>query len=66
MKFYLTFGQGHPLRNGWVEVEANSFYEAHEKAFKFFGKFWSMLYLEKEFEKHQNYFPDGKVGRTLK
>ncbi len=67
MKFYLTFGQGHPLSNGWVEIEAESYNEAHSLAFEFFGKFWSMLYLEEEFEKEQQYyFPDGKFGYTLR
>lgn len=64
MKFYLTFGQQSPFRNGWVEIEVESLEVARNLAFDVFGKHWSMLYKEEEFEKE--YFPSGKLGETLK
>ena len=64
MKFYLTFGQDHPLRNGWVEIEAPTYGEVRELVHGVFGTHWSMLYKEGEFEKE--YFPLGKIGETLK
>jgi hypothetical protein len=64
MKFYLTFGQQFPSKNGWVEIESESYEAARNLAFDIFGKHWSMLYEEEEFEKE--YFPSGKIGETLK
>ena len=67
MKFYLTFGQQSPFRNGWVEVEAESWEVAHGLALDVFGRHWSMLYREEGFnEKVKVYFPAGKLGETLK
>lgn len=64
MKFYLTFGQQSPFRNGWIEIEARSYGEAHKLAFDAFGKHWSLLYPEENFAK--GYFPLGKLGETLR
>jgi len=36
MKFYLTFGQQSPFRNGWVEIEAKSLEVARNLAFDIF------------------------------
>ena len=66
MKFYLTFGQQSPFRNGWVEIEASSYAEARKVAFDTLGNRWSMLYFEEEFkEAEMAYFPLGKIGETL-
>jgi hypothetical protein len=64
MKFYLTFGQQSPFKNGWVEIEAGSSERARNLAFYVFGKHWAMLYKEEEFKRE--YFPLGKLGETLK
>ena len=67
MKFYLTFGQQSPLRNGWIEVEAESYEEARELVYNVFGSRWSMLYREEGFdERVKAHFPAGKLGETLK
>ena len=63
MKYYLTFGQQSPFRNGWVEVEAASYRKARTMVYDVLENHWSMLYEEKEFEKE--YFPLGKIGETL-
>jgi len=67
MKFYLTFGQQSPLRNGWIEIEAESYEEARELVISIFEKHWAMLYREEGFdERVKAYFPLGKLGETLK
>ncbi len=65
MKFYLTFGQDHPLRNGWVEIEALTYEEARKLAFDNFGRFWSNVYTTYEDFKKECYL-SGKIGETLK
>jgi hypothetical protein len=59
--FYLTFGQQHPLRNGWIEVEVDIYMEAREAVFEVFGNKWSGLYDEEHFKKEL--FPEGSKGR---
>jgi hypothetical protein len=67
MKFYLTFGQQSPFRNGWVEIEAEVYGAAHNLAMDVFGRHWSMLYREEEFKEARSiHFPAGKLGETLK
>jgi hypothetical protein len=64
-KFYLTFGQKNSaLRNGWIEVEAEEYFEAVEIVRNAFGSDWANLYREGEFQKET--FPLGKIGETLK
>jgi hypothetical protein len=63
--FYLTFGQKNTaLRNGWMEVEAEGYFEAVEIVRNVFGSDWANLYREEEFQKET--FPLGKIGETLK
>jgi len=64
MKYYLTFGQQSPLKNGWIEIESISYEKARILAFDVFGRYWSMLYVEEQFEKE--HFPSGKIGETLR
>uniref|UniRef100_A0A6H1ZIR9 Uncharacterized protein n=1 Tax=viral metagenome TaxID=1070528 RepID=A0A6H1ZIR9_9ZZZZ len=63
MQFFLTFGQDHPLKDCWVEVAASSSSEARAKVFRIFGDKWAFLYSIEYFE--PEYYPSGKVGRTL-
>jgi hypothetical protein len=43
-KFYVTFGQGHPDRDGVVEIEAHNKDNAQNIAFKRFGNNWANIY----------------------
>lgn len=61
--YYLTFASDHPLGNHWIEVKAASEAVAREKVFEVFGAKWSFLYFKERFK--SEYFPAGKVGRTL-
>ena len=63
MLFMVTFGQVHPLRDNWVEIEASTYERARELVFSTFGVKWSFIYHEENF--NARYFPRGKVGRTL-
>jgi len=63
-KFYLTFGQKYPWRNGWVEVEAPDMATARKYVCDIFEGKWSNIREEKDFDK--SYFPAGKLGETIK
>jgi hypothetical protein len=63
-KFYLTFGQQYPWRNGWVEVEAPDYEKARDYVEEIFGNKWSNLLGEDKFD--PSYFPAGKLGETIK
>lgn len=63
MTFCVTFGQDHPLRDNWIEVEAPNAEQARARVFESFGSKWSFLYLKDEF--NPKYFPGGKVGITI-
>lgn len=43
MNFYVTFGQKHPLRNGYVVVIASNYEQARKATFDVFGNKWAML-----------------------
>lgn len=60
MKFYLTFGQNSPMKDGWIEVIADNEYLARLKVVSEYGQKWSGLYNEFNFEKED--FPEGKLG----
>lgn len=60
MKFYLTFGQNSPFKNGWVSVFAPSYEDARKLIFQIFSKKWAMLYEEGDFQ--SDYFPEGELG----
>lgn len=59
MKFYCTFGQKSPFKNGWVEIHADSFELAKMFAFEYIGIF-SMIYSEAEM--NFDLFPQGRIG----
>jgi hypothetical protein len=73
-RFYLTFGQKNTaLRNGWIEVEAETREEAIELAHQSFGVYWADMYEEEDFKSDVTrriapikMFPLGKIGETLK
>jgi len=64
MTFYVTFGQKSPFRNGWVEVEAENYRIVRQLVIDALGSSYSMIYDEHEF--NREYFPQGKLGETLK
>lgn len=78
-RYFITFGQKSPFRNGWVEIEVRSIDEkedraeeraynlARDQAFFSIGDGWSNIYDEGAFTKtRQDYFPAGKLGETIK
>ena len=60
--FYITFGQNHPLRNGYVVVRASSRELAREAAFEVLGNKWAFLYDETE---DMSWYPLGAVGEKV-
>jgi len=61
--FFLTFSTSHPLQNNWIEVLAPTYDKAREAIFDAFGGKWAFMYTEEDFK--PDYFPGGKVGKTL-
>ncbi len=62
--YCVTFGQLHPLRDNWVEVEAKDREEARRLVLARIGKHWASIYPKSEFNTEM--FPGGRVGLTLK
>lgn len=60
MTFYLTFPYTYPWGNGWIEIQAENKSIARQKAFDTFGRKWSFIYEEKDFDK--SFFKKGKIG----
>lgn len=63
MRFCVTFGQDHPLRDSWVEVEADNEEVARKAVFGVFDMRWAFMYKKEHF--NPDYFPGGRVGRTI-
>jgi hypothetical protein len=63
LKFYLTFGQCSPLKNGFIIVRAHDFDEARDKVVDQFGQKWSGLYFEDDWE--PEFYPEGCKGILL-
>ena len=63
-KYYLTFGQKYPWRNGWVEIEAPNYKTAREYVVDIFDTKWSDIKEEDVFDK--SFYPAGKLGETIK
>jgi hypothetical protein len=61
--FYLTFGQAHPLKDGWVLVRAESYDVARTEVFEIFGAKFATLYKEEDFK--SSYFPAGQIGYVI-
>jgi len=65
-KFYLTFGQKSPFRNGYVLIVAVDYENARNLVEDIFGNKWSNLYDENVWGKEEAaLFPSGQVGKTL-
>jgi hypothetical protein len=62
-KFFLTFGQKSPAKDGYVLIVADDYDSDFEMVEKQFGLEWSMLYEEGDFE--PEFFPKG-VLKTLR
>lgn len=67
MTYYITFGQKHPLRDNWIEVEAPNYDACSKEVFDIFGSKYAFIYPEKEmtFKRMAFNFPGGKVGNTI-
>jgi hypothetical protein len=63
MKFYLTFGQQNPFRDGWIEIIAEDYMSARQLVFDVFSDRWSGLYRAEEFD--TKHFPAGKLGELI-
>jgi hypothetical protein len=61
-KFYITFGQNHPLRNGYVVVRASDRELAREAAFDVFGTKWAFLHDETE---DMTWYSLGAIGEPI-
>jgi hypothetical protein len=59
-RYYLTFGQQNPQRDGYILVMAVSYEDARAKVIEVYGIKWSGLYAEKDFA--NEYFPKGQLG----
>lgn len=57
--FYLTFGQNHPLKDGYVRIKAESEKLARQKAIENYAQKWSGLYTDANWD--PSYFPNGEV-----
>ncbi len=70
-KFYVTFGQKSPFRNGYVlilvrdEDDDAAYSKAREEAFRALGDEWSNIYPEAKFINNVEIFPAGKLGSTI-
>lgn len=63
--YFVTFGQNHPLRDGWVEIMAEDESTARELAYTVLGR-WAMVYnSEKFFFGIDKYFPAGRYGQII-
>jgi hypothetical protein len=62
IRFYVTFGQLHPLRDGYVEIWAYTEAGARTAAFEILGQKWSSLSMVPCDLKS---FPEGVYGRPI-
>lgn len=63
--FYVTFGSNHDVgMDSWVEIEAETYEEAREIAFKTFDRRWAFIYSEEKFDK--SWHPLGCCRRITK
>ncbi len=70
MIFYFTFGQIHvhpftgtPMRDYWVEIEAENYDRAREIMIDVFGTKWAMMYTIEDFD--PSYYPNGCHTRLI-
>jgi len=65
MNFYVTFGQLHPLRNGYVVVIASDYEQARKVTFEVLGNKWSSLNDESSLEGYKHMYPAGQFGLPI-
>jgi hypothetical protein len=67
MVFHVTFGQQHPLRNGFVSIEADDRDDARRKVCSVLGDRWAMLYNDDPQWRviEQRSFPLGRFGEWI-
>ena len=72
-RFYFTFGQTHlhpdtkqPMKDYWVEVEAESYIKARQLFMSKYGKKWAFQYNETDFGMETRVlFPRGKHSEII-
>ena len=64
MRFYFTFGQAHPFRDNYIEIEAPNGQIARDEIVIHFAPRWVGQYDDANWK--PEYFPGGRVGRVLK
>ena len=62
LRFYVTFGQLHPLRDGYVVIYAYTEAGARSAAFEVLGQKWASLSMQIPDSKS---FPEGTCGRPI-
>ena len=63
MIFYATFGQINPLRDNWIEIEAQDMLSAQRAMREIFGSHWANVYSKEDFT--SKCYPLGKAGKTI-
>lgn len=61
--YYFTFGQAHPLKDGWIEISSTSEIEAKNMMVMYFGIRWASMYDESDFA--PAHFPAGRWGNII-
>lgn len=64
-KFYVTFGQKSPFKDGWVEIIAPNYKVAHDEAFDIFGPKFAFIRETDSEESMKEYFPAGRIGNVI-
>ena len=64
MTYYVTFGQRHPLRKGYIEVEAPDYESAKAEVDYIFGDRYSFIRVTDDI-KRGDFFPAGRFGEIL-
>lgn len=62
LKFFVTFGQLHPLRDGYMIVEASSYENARAAVFEVLGSKWAFIQTE---DTNMSMYPLGPIGRPI-
>ena len=62
MIFYVTFGRVHPLRHGYVIVDADDLSIARAAVFEVFGPKFCMVYDE---QPNSHRYPAGAIGEPI-
>lgn len=62
LKFFVTFGQLHPLRDGYVIIEASTYENARAVIFEVLGTKWAFIQNE---DTDMSSYPMGPVGRPI-